>query len=237
MSILEIKDVKSGYGKSTILHNVCLHVLVGECVAVLGPNGAGKTTLLRTITNIISPSAGEILFKGNSIVKTRFFRLSRMGICHVLENRHNFPDMSVEENLMLAASRTTSKQREAELFEYCMNLFPKLAERKKQRAGTMSGGEQQMLALAKGLMTDPEILLLDEPSTGLAHILKEQIFEAIKEIVNSGKTVLVVEQDAVAALDIADRVYVMEQGEIVTEGTPDMLAKDSQLVRAYFGIS
>ena len=237
MLALEVKNVNSGYGKSQILHGVTLIVDEGECVAVLGPNGAGKTTLLRTITNIVTPSSGDIVFMGSSIVKVKFYKLARMGICHVLENRHNFPDMSVEENLRLAASNIADKTRESELFSYCMNLFPRLAERMKQRAGTMSGGEQQMLALAKGLMTDPKVLLLDEPSTGLAHILKEQIFEAIKTIAESGKTILMVEQDAVSALDIADRIYVVEQGEIFTEGTPEKLSKDSQLVRAYFGIA
>jgi len=235
LSVLELKDVSSGYGKSQVLHGVSLSIEEGESVAVLGPNGAGKTTLLRTITNIVTPTRGEVLYKGASIVRTKLFQLSRMGISHVPENRHNFPDMTVEENLKLSSSNIPDKKRRDELLDYCKALFPRLAERMKQRAGTMSGGEQQMLALAKGLMTDPNLLLLDEPSTGLALKLKEQIFEAIGEIQKSGRTILVVEQDAVSALEVADTVYLMEQGRINIKGKPDELVKDSQLVKAYFG--
>ncbi len=237
MSLLEIRDLEVHYGKINALKGVSLDVEKGQLVALIGANGAGKTTLLNTVTGVVSGSAGSITFKGEEILNERSHIITRMGIAHVPEGRKIFSELSVEDNLQVGAYIQKDKARIAALIERNYELFPRLAERKRQEGGSLSGGEQQMLAIARGLMSDPELLLLDEPSLGLAPILVERIFELITEINGLGVSVLLVEQNANVALQTASYGYVLETGTITLNDDASVLIQDEQVRKAYLGIA
>jgi branched-chain amino acid transport system ATP-binding protein len=231
--LLEVDDIEVRYGAIRALKGVTFHADVGEIVALLGSNGAGKTTTQKTVSGMLRPARGEIRFEGKRIDGIPAHELVSLGICHVPEGRHVFPRMTVEENLEIGAFRFRTIDR-ADV-ERVLELFPRLRERFSQQAGTLSGGEQQMLAIGRALMGKPRLLLLDEPSMGLAPIVVQQIFEIIREINASGVTVLLVEQNAAQALSLADRGYVLQTGELVLEGTGSELLADPRIRAAYLG--
>jgi len=235
LSILKITDVVSGYGKAIVLDGLSLEVEEGKCHAVLGPNGSGKSTLLKTITGTLKPYKGEIYFKDSKITGMNTFKISRMGISLSPEGRRLFPDLTVKQNLEIATMFTQDKEKESKL-EFVFNIFPRLKDRINQKAGTMSGGEQQMVAIARAIMIDPEILLLDEPSMGLAHIIKEQIFEGINKIKETGKTILIVEQDATMVMPISDSISILEHGRIKWSGNVSELENNDSLRNSYLGL-
>ena len=208
--MLDVKNIEVAYGKIVAVKDISLTVNKGEIVTLIGSNGAGKSTTLRTISGLIKPRKGEITFEGTRIDGKPGQEVVELGICHSPEGRRIFPRMSVRENLELGAFLRKDKAGISEDFDRVLNLFPRLKERVEQRAGTMSGGEQQMLAVSRALMGSPKILLLDEPSMGLAPVLVEMIFETIKKIREQGTTILLIEQNANAALEVADRAYVVE---------------------------
>jgi branched-chain amino acid transport system ATP-binding protein len=229
-------DVQAAYGDFQALFNISLAVYAGEIVTLIGANGAGKTTTLRVVSGILRPKKGSIRFLGEDISRVPAYDMVERGVSHVPEGRQLFPHMSVEENLALGAyiGRTRAKLRETmdEQFEF----FPRLKERRRQIAGTLSGGEQQMVAIARGLMAHPKLLLLDEPSLGLAPKIVEEMFENIQRIRSFGLTVLIVEQNVVDALSIADRGYVVENGAIEMQGTAKELLNDERVRTAYLGL-
>jgi branched-chain amino acid transport system ATP-binding protein len=231
--LIEVDDIEVRYGAIRALKGVTFHADAGEIVALLGSNGAGKTTTQKTVSGMLRPSRGEIRFEGKRIDGIPAHELVSLGICHVPEGRHVFPRMTVEENLEIGAFRFRTIDR-ADV-ERVLELFPRLRERFSQQAGTLSGGEQQMLAIGRALMGKPRLLLLDEPSMGLAPIIVQQIFEIIREINASGVTVLLVEQNAAQALSLADRGYVLQTGELVLEGTGSELLADPRIRAAYLG--
>ena len=233
MSLLEIDDIEVRYGAIRALRNVSFEVNEGEIVALLGANGAGKTTTQKTISGMMRPAAGEIRFDGERIDGIPAHDLINLGICHVPEGRRVFPRMSVRENLDMGAFRF--KRSDQAVLDRVFELFPRLDERSKQLAGTLSGGEQQMLAIGRALMGKPRLLLLDEPSMGLAPLIVKQIFDIVREINASGVTVLIVEQNAAQALGLANRGYVLETGEIVLSGTGKDLLADHRVRAAYLG--
>ena len=234
MSLLEVRDLVTAYGTIEALHGPSFHVEEGEIVALLGANGAGKTTALRTISGLLRPRSGEIRFAGRRIDHQPAHEIVRLGLTQVPEGRWIFSLMTVEENLKLGAYIEAGVPRGG--LDRVFTLFPRLAERRTQLAGTLSGGEQQMLAMARALMTKPRLLLLDEPSMGLAPVLVRLIFEKIAEINREGTTVLLVEQNANAALRLAQRAYVLENGRVVLEGPAADLARNEAVRRAYLGI-
>ena len=233
--VLERKNVHTYYGKIHALKGINLIVNKGEIVTLIGANGAGKTTTLRTISGMIHPKEGEVLFEGAPIHHLPAHKIVQKGIGHVPEGRRIFPRLTVEENLDIGAYLTNDRheveKRKAEVFE----LFPRLEERRRQLGGTLSGGEQQMLAIGRALMQDPRILLLDEPSMGLAPVLVDAIFEIIAELNHRGKTILLVEQNALKALQVAHRGYVLQTGEIILEGPAKELAENEEVKKAYLG--
>jgi len=236
MAMLEVDSIETYYGRVRALAGVSITVDKGEVVALIGSNGAGKTTTLRTISGLLSPARGRISFEGHDITSVPAPRRVSMGICHVPEGRRLFPRMTVQDNLTLGAYTRSdgsgvNKDR-ARVFE----LFPRLKERQSQIAGTLSGGEQQMLAIGRALMSRPRVLMMDEPSLGLAPILVETIFEIIAEINALGTPILLVEQNAHKALSVAHRAYVLETGSIVKEGTGTELMQSEDVVRAYLGM-
>lgn len=233
--MLEIKNLNVHYGVIQALKNVSLNVNQGEIVSLLGANGAGKTTTLRTISGLNKATSGDIIFKGNDITNLTASRRVEMKISQVPEGRRIFPDMTVVENLELGAYLRKDKSNIKKDMDYVYELFPILGQRKKQMAGTLSGGEQQMLAMGRALMSRPEILLLDEPSMGLAPLLVKEIFDIIVNINKDGTTVLLVEQNAKIALSIAHRAYVIETGSIVMSGTGEELANSDEIKKAYLG--
>ncbi|MCQ6280303.1 ABC transporter ATP-binding protein [Bacillus sp. EB600] len=233
--MLKINEVDVFYGNIHALKNVSLEINEGEIVTLIGANGAGKSTLLKTISGLLKPKNGEITFEDGSIAGKVAQAIVKKGISHVPEGRRIFAGMSVEENLELGAYLRKDKQGIREDFEKIYRLFPRLLERKKQQAGTLSGGEQQMLAMGRALMARPRLLLLDEPSMGLAPLLVKTIFEIIREINKTGTTILLVEQNANMALSIADRAYVIETGKIVAAGTAEELNQSDQIRSAYLG--
>ena len=233
--MLEVRDVRAGYGDITALWGVSLEVREGEVVALIGPNGAGKTTLMRTIAGLHKPSAGGVYLNGQSIHTLPAHRIMELGVVLVPEGRHIFSGMRVIENLEIGAySRAARQQREQSLKWVC-EIFPILAERRNQIAGTLSGGQQQMLAIGRALMGRPKVLLLDEPSLGLAPIVVQEIFGVLREVNKQGLTVLIVEQNARMALQLANRAYVIEQGRIEFEGAASSLLSDAGVRRAYLG--
>jgi branched-chain amino acid transport system ATP-binding protein len=231
--LLDVDDIEVRYGAIRALKGVTFHVNEGEIVALLGANGAGKTTTQKTVSGMLRPALGSITFDGKRIDGIPAHELIRLGICHVPEGRHVFPRMTVHENLEMGAFRF--KKIDQNDLDHVLELFPRLEERYKQQGGTLSGGEQQMLAIARALMGKPRLLLLDEPSMGLAPLVVTQIFEILREINDGGVTVLLVEQNAAQALSLADRGYVLETGEIVLEGTGRELLADDRIRAAYLG--
>jgi branched-chain amino acid transport system ATP-binding protein len=233
MSLLQVDDIEVRYGNIRALKGVSFEVGEGEIVALLGANGAGKTTTQKTVSGMLRPSLGSITYDGMRIDGIAAHELIRLGICHVPEGRHVFPRMTVHENLEMGAFRFKTVDQGD--LDHVLELFPRLRERYKQQAGTLSGGEQQMLAIGRALMGKPRLLLLDEPSMGLAPMIVAQIFEIVREINSSGMTVLLVEQNAAQALALANRGYVLETGEIVLSGTGAELLADDRVRAAYLG--
>ncbi len=233
--MLEVKHVNAGYGEVQVLWDVSLRVERGEIVALVGSNGAGKSTLLKVISGIITPMSGEILFEGAPIAGLPSEQIVRRGIVQVPEGRRLFPEMSVEENLLMGAYTRRDHQVKADL-EWVYSLFPRLAERRNQEAGSLSGGEQQMCALARGLMGRPKLLLIDEMSLGLAPIIVDSLIEIVRQMNEQGTTILLVEQDVQVALEQADRGYVLEVGRITLEGTARELLQDPRIKEAYLGL-
>lgn len=233
--MLEIKNLNVHYGVIHALKDVSLTVESGEIVTLIGANGAGKTTTLRTISGLNKATSGEVLLGGKNITNLPATQRVEMGISQVPEGRRIFPTMSVLENLELGAYLRKDKNEIKKDMEMIYDLFPILGNRKKQMAGTLSGGEQQMLAMGRALMSRPEILLLDEPSMGLAPLLVREIFEIVRNINKTGTTILLVEQNANMALSIADRAYVLETGSIVISGTGEELAKSDEIQKSYLG--
>ena len=231
--MLEIKDLHVNYGAVHALNGVSMTVKDGEIVSLIGANGAGKTTTLRTITGLEKAASGSITFDGHDLRKTEPSKIITLKLAHVPEGRHIFPQMTVEENLEMGAfcKGKVSKEDLDNVFE----RFPRLYERKKQEAGTLSGGEQQMLAMGRAMMSRPRLLMLDEPSMGLSPLLVEEIFDIIGELHRAGTTILLVEQNAEMALQIADRAYVLESGRIVMTGTGKELAESEEIRKAYLG--
>ena len=231
--LLDVTDLDVRYGAIRAIKGISFSVEEGEIVALLGANGAGKTTTQKTISGMLRPAGGSITFDGQRIDGIPAHRLIGLGVCHVPEGRHVFPRMTVEENLEMGAFRF--RRPDQEVFDRVLELFPRLQERLRQQAGTLSGGEQQMLAIGRALMGKPRLLLLDEPSMGLAPLIVRQIFDIVREINASGVTVLLVEQNAAQALALADRGYVLETGELVLSGTGQELLADDRVRAAYLG--
>jgi branched-chain amino acid transport system ATP-binding protein len=232
---LYIKGLKVRYGAIEALKGIDMVVMEGDVVAILGANGAGKTTTLRTISGLIEPAEGSILFYNQEIGKLEPNKIAQMGIAQSPEGRQVFRDLTVEENLKVGAFTLKDKKKVAESFERVYRYFPVLKERKNQIASTLSGGEQQMLAIARALMSHPKILLLDEPSLGLAPLIIRDIMNIVREIKNEGTTVIIVEQNAAQTLKVADYAYVLELGTISTHGPAEILKNDPKLIEAYLG--
>ena len=233
MAMLEVKDLQVYYGVIQAIKGISFEVNEGEVIALIGANGAGKTTTLHTITGLIQAKAGQVLFEGNDITKTPGHKIVSMGMAHVPEGRRVFAQLSVYENLIMGAYTRKDKKEIDDTLEMVYSRFPRLKERSKQLAGTLSGGEQQMLAMGRALMSHPKIILMDEPSMGLSPIFVEEIFKIIEEISAGGTTVLLVEQNAKKALSIADRAYVLETGNIVLDGDAKVLMNDETIKKAY----
>lgn len=235
MAMLEVKDLQVYYGVIQALKGISFHVNQGEVIALIGANGAGKTTTLQTLTGILSPKSGSIVFEGKDLTRTPAHKIVEMGMAHVPEGRRVFADMSVYENLLLGAYTRKDKAEIAESLAGVYKRFPRLEERKGQRAGTLSGGEQQMLAMGRALMSRPRIILMDEPSMGLSPLLVKEIFSIIREVNKQGITILLVEQNAKMALAISDRAYVLETGTITLSGDAQELLNDTRVKKAYLG--
>ncbi|GAA0254512.1 ABC transporter ATP-binding protein [Muricomes sp. OA1] len=235
MSMLKITDLEVYYGVIQAIKGISFEVKEGEVIALIGANGAGKTTILHTVTGLIAPKAGRIEFEGTDITKTPAHKIVSMGMAHVPEGRRVFAQLSVYENLKLGAYTRSDKTEIEQTLEMVYKRFPRLKERRNQAAGTLSGGEQQMLAMGRALMSHPKIILMDEPSMGLSPIFVNEIFDIIKEVSAGGTTVLLVEQNAKKALGIADRAYVLETGNIVLTGEAKALMNDESIKKAYLG--
>jgi branched-chain amino acid transport system ATP-binding protein len=236
--MLKIRNLDAGYGKLRVLKNISLHVDNGEIVTMIGANGAGKTTLLHTIIGLIKPTKGEISFQGKSCVRTTVGSIVASGCALVPEGRQVFAPMSVEENLLLGGyvlQRQAGRAAVHKELEHQYELFPILRERRRQLAGTLSGGEQQMLAMGRALMSRPQLVMMDEPSTGLAPLIVRDIFQIIRRLRQEGNTVLLIEQNAKAALGIADRGYVLEVGKVILQGPAADLLANADVQRAYLG--
>ena len=235
MTKLKVTDVQVYYGVIQALKGISFEVNEGEVIALIGANGAGKTTILHTVTGLINQKAGKIEFEGKDISHTPAYKIVAEGMAHVPEGRRVFAELSVYDNLMMGAYTRKDKKEIAETLAMVYKRFPRLEERKKQMAGTLSGGEQQMLAMGRALMSKPKIILMDEPSMGLSPIFVNEIFDIIKAVSASGTTVLLVEQNAKKALSIADRAYVLETGNIILEGDAKVLMNDERVKKAYLG--
>lgn len=235
MSMLKVTDLQVYYGVIQALKGISFEVNEGEVIALIGANGAGKTTILHTVTGLINQKAGKIEFEGKDISHTPAYKIVAEGMAHVPEGRRIFAELSVYDNLMMGAYTRKDKKEIAETLAMVYKRFPRLEERKKQMAGTLSGGEQQMLAMGRALMSKPKIILMDEPSMGLSPIFVNEIFDIIKAVSASGTTVLLVEQNAKKALSIADRAYVLETGKIILEGDAKVLMNDERVKKAYLG--
>ncbi|MBA7647953.1 High-affinity branched-chain amino acid transport ATP-binding protein LivF [subsurface metagenome] len=234
--MLEVNNVNTFYGAAQVLHDVSLRVDEGEYVVCLGANGHGKSTLLKTICGLITPASGSIKYKGKEISKLLPQTLVEMGIVYIAQDRHLFPYMTVLENLKMGAYNTRAQPKAAENLEYVFQLFPRLKERKNQRAGTLSGGEGRMVAIGRGLMSNAQFLAVDEPSLGLAPALEDEVFGRIYDINKRGITILMVEQDVTKALEYAERCYLVEHGRIVFEGSREEVLSDEHVRAAYLGI-
>ena len=234
--MLALRGIDAGYGSFQALFGIDLDVQAGEAVGVIGPNGAGKTTLMRVISGLIRPMRGSIAMEGADVIATPAHQIVGLGIAHVPENRRLFPRLSVEDNLRMGAFLPKSRARYAERLEFVFDLFPRLKERRHQFAGTMSGGEQQMCAIGRALMSDPRLLLLDEPSAGLAPVVVQQVFELVKRIRAGGLTVLIVEQNVQQVLKVVDRAYLLEAGSIRASGSASELLSSDSVKQAYLGV-
>jgi len=234
--VLEVRGVDVFYGDVQVLWDVSFEVKKGEIVALIGANGSGKTTSLATVSALLKPRKGSVTYEGQPIHTRAPHDMVNLGIAHVPEARRLFSDMTVRENLLLGALTPEAKKSRPEMLEKVFTIFPRLKEREKQQAGTLSGGEQQMAAIARGLMSKPRLLMLDEPSLGLAPILVADIFQVIKEVHADGVTVLLVEQNVFRTLEIADRAYVLGNGRIVLEGSGAALLADDHVRKAYLGL-
>ena len=234
--MLSLTKISAGYDGFQALFDVSLEVSPGETVAVIGPNGAGKTTLLRVISRLIEPTSGDMTMLGRRLRDLPAHEVIGNGIAHVPENRRLFPRLTVEENLRMGAFTPTARAKFAERLEMVFDLFPRMRERRKQLAGTMSGGEQQMCAIGRALMSDPKLLLLDEPSAGLAPVVVQNVFELVKRIRAGGLTVLIVEQNVQQVLKVVDRAYLLEAGSIRASGTSAEMAASDTIKQAYLGV-
>jgi branched-chain amino acid transport system ATP-binding protein len=234
--MLELKDIGAGYGAFQALFGISMRVNAGEAVAVIGANGAGKTTLMRVISGMLPASTGTMTMEGADLRTTPAHSIVELGIAHVPESRRLFPGLSVEDNLRLGAFIPSARAHFAERLDYVYGLFPRLKERRTQLAGTMSGGEQQMCAIARALMSKPKLVLLDEPSMGLAPVIVQQVFELVRRIRSEGYTVLIVEQNVSQVLKVADRAYLLEVGRIERSGSAAELAASDDIRKAYMGI-
>ncbi len=235
MAMLEVKNLQVYYGVIQAIKEVSFEVNQGEVIALIGANGAGKTTILHTVTGLIPAKSGEVIFEGTDLQKIPAHKIVSLGIAHIPEGRHVFAQLSVYENLLMGAFTRKNKAEVEQSLENVYQRFPRLRERKNQLAGTLSGGEQQMLAMGRALMSKPRIILMDEPSMGLSPILVGEIFDIIKSISKSGTTVLLVEQNAKKALSIADRAYVLETGKIVLTDDAKKLMDNESVKKAYLG--
>jgi len=235
-ALLRLDNVSAGYGSFAALFDVSLDVEHGEAVGVVGPNGAGKTTLMRVISGLLPPRSGRIVLEGQSLAGAPAFRVVAAGIAHVPENRRLFPRLTVEENLRMGAYLPAARRVFAERVAWVYELFPRLKERRNQLAGTLSGGEQQMVAIGRALMSKPKLLLMDEPSAGLAPLVVAQVFELVKRIRAEGFTVLIVEQNVRQVLAVVDRAYLLETGRIKLAGTSAALQKNPVIQQSYLGL-
>ena len=234
--MLEVRNISAGYGSFRALFGVSIEVRAGEAVGVIGPNGAGKTTLLRVISKIINPESGQVMMQGQDLRQVAEHRVVEMGIAHVPEHRRLFPRLTVEENLRMGAFHPEARRRFAERLDFVYELFPRMKERRDQLAGTMSGGEQQMCAIGRALMSGPKLLLMDEPSAGLAPVIVQQVFDLVRRIRAEGYTVLIVEQNIQQVLQVVDRAYLLEVGTIKQSGKAADLLASPEIRRAYLGI-
>ncbi len=234
--MLELRKVSAAYGAFQALFDIDLEVAAGEAVAVVGPNGAGKTTLMRVISGMLPAASGELLMEGQALGRVPAHAIIDLGIAHVPENRRLFPGMSVEENLKMGSFPKAARGHYAERLDFVYDLFPKLKERRSQLAGTLSGGEQQMCAIGRALMSGPKLLLMDEPSAGLAPVIVEQVFDLVTRIRREDYTVLIVEQNIQQVLRVADRAYLLEAGAIKTSGSARELLQSEALRKTYIGV-
>ena len=234
--MLTLERVDAGYGATSILHAVSLDVRAGEVVTIVGANGAGKTTTLRTIAGLVKPTRGRILFEDEDVTRLSGHEMVERGVTLIPEGRQLFPEMTVRENLLMGAYRRAARERQSETLAEVLDLFPRVRERLDQNAGSLSGGEQQMVAIARGMMARPKLLMFDEPSLGLAPIVVAQVFAVVDRIVKTGATVLIVEQNVFHTLQVADRGYVLENGEVVLADASAALLDNDHVRRAYLGI-
>ena len=234
--MLEVRNISAGYGSFRALFGVSIEVRAGEAVGVIGPNGAGKTTLLRVISKIITSESGQVMMQGQDLRQVAAHRVVEMGIAHVPEHRRLFPRLTVEENLRMGAFHPEARRRFAERLDFVYELFPRMKERRDQLAGTMSGGEQQMCAIGRALMSGPKLLLMDEPSAGLAPVIVQQVFDLVRRIRAEGYTVLIVEQNIQQVLQVVDRAYLLEVGTIKQSGNAADLLASPEIRRADLGI-
>tara|TARA_Y100001934_G_scaffold122624_1_gene149769 strand:+ start:212 stop:916 length:705 start_codon:yes stop_codon:yes gene_type:complete len=234
--MLDLKGVNAGYGSFQALFDISLNVKAGEAVAVIGPNGAGKTTLMRVISGMAEPFSGEMEMEGKPLSSFPPHQIVELGIAHVPENRRLFPGMSVEDNLKLGAFAKTARSDSAKNLEFVYELFPRMKERRSQLAGTMSGGEQQMCAIGRAIMSGPKLLLMDEPSAGLAPVVVQQVFSLVRRIREEGYTVLIVEQNVQQVLQVVDRAYLLEAGQLIDSGKSKDLLESDSVRKAYMGL-
>ena len=234
--MLALSEVSAGYGSVRAVRNVSITVDEGEAVGLLGANGAGKSTTLRAISGLVRPTSGTITFRGKNIASLPAYQITELGIAHVPEGRQVFPELTVKENLEIGAYIPKARAARTQTLDLVFAIFPVLAERRKQLAGTMSGGEQQMLAVGRGLMLRPHLLMLDEPSLGLAPVVSEATFDKIQEIHAMGTAILLVEQNVSRALTLVQRAYVLESGKVIMKGTSAELVNNKQVQAAYLGI-
>ena len=234
--MLDLKGINAGYGSFQALFDISLTVNAGEAVSVIGPNGAGKTTLMRVISGMTAPFSGEMEMEGKSLSSFPPHQIVELGIAHVPENRRLFPGMTVEDNLKLGAFAKTARGDSAKNLEFVYELFPKMKERRSQLAGTMSGGEQQMCAIGRAIMSGPKLLLMDEPSAGLAPVVVQQVFSLVRRIREEGYTVLIVEQNVQQVLQVVDRAYLLEAGQLIDSGKSEDLLESETVRKAYMGL-
>ncbi len=234
-TLLDVKELEVNYGVIRALKGISFHVDEGEIVSLIGANGAGKTTTLHTVTGLLHPVSGSVMLKGKELTRMPAHKIVSMGLVHVPEGRRIFQSLSVYDNLVMGAYSQKNKAITEENMKLVFELFPRLFERKKQMAGTLSGGEQQMLAMGRALLSAPEMVVLDEPSMGLSPLLVSEVFEIIRRFRENGKTVLLVEQNAKKAMSVSDRVYVLETGSIIKEGRASELINDESIKKAYLG--